>query len=1155
MRWRHKSSVAAAGAARPRSPATASHWLAAVVCACLFAAAGRAHSAELPTLRKVTAGRSDGAFVLHFATSAARPPQARLVLFQRPDRLVLDLPGYRWLAASTTLAGDREVGIDRIRVGAYQGAPPTARIVFDLSAAPDRLRYRMLSSPGSGDFSIEFLPLAAASPRPRETPRPATGETPRLATAPAAARPRQGPAPRPASEASLASEPPATVEPPEPAPEEPKTGSTPPGTAAETPEGTPEAPPARPPAPAPAPAPSARHPARGAALSINLAAAYSLAAVLLIIVAAVGGICSLRRTRRASRADCLRESLLAEDPMQRLGALRALRGWPTGDLRAVRDALLAALADESAPVAAEARDLLARAFPREALLRALRRGRPHARVEAAQALAFEPADAVAEPLYAAAVSGPEPVRRAAAASLVRIAQREAVRPVLRAMSSGNERERAVAAEIIGGAGARAAAGLRRGLADPDPAVRQGAIWGLAYVRPAGTAESIGLMLSDPVAEVRATAARALGTLGSDARVVEHLLRALRDECASVQEQAAVALASFGGEHLAQLTTALDQRASEDLQVRFTPEVMEAIASAATEPFPGLERALGSLNRSFASALADALQAAGAFDVWVQRLADADSDSRDLLVAVLRAAAGAGVTEPLVRGLDSRDPRVQESCASLLGEVKHAPALRAITSLLERPEERPRLAAAQALAAIGGPEAAAALVRALQDPDARVREAAARGLPEAVRTSDTEGGPSDEARVVSAALESAVRDRSPAVRAAVAASLGRLRAEEAIHALVEMALHDSDDSVRAAAMEALGRMRAFDVLPLLMEVVNDPKPELRSRALAMFARAGDTMATDVLVRALQDPDADVRATAGRGLWEVVSQGRGELLLPYLKSPDPKVRSGIAGALGKIQAAEYAGALAAAAGDPDPHVRAAIVNAFRRTGPAAAYYREVVAARLRDGDPFVRARAAEALLAMCPDSEEMARRIAAASADPEPQVRRAAARCLVDYARRGVAGPLLELLADAQRRGPALELLTEAPEDVLHQLFDAARTAPSDIAKRAVEALSKVIAERWSVDDLQPELGSLDPAVRLGGVEALAAIRGRQATEALARILTADPAAQVRLRAAQVLAGRDDPAATSALQRALQSDPDRQVRAAAQAALAEPSQHSW
>jgi HEAT repeat protein len=767
---------------------------------------------------------------------------------------------------------------------------------------------------------------------------------------------------------------------------------------------------------------------------------------------------------------------------------------------------------------------------------------------------YHPTEEAAAALLAAAASSRQELRAAAVESLAAMIRERPLRAVLAAMGGADEQAKAVAAEAVRAAGPQSTDALTRGLVDPDPLVRCGAIEALAVVPSEVSLQAISSLLRDPAEQVREQAARSLGSLGDGSNVSPQLLEALKDPSFAVQQAAALALARLGGDYLEKLLVALDERASEHPETRLSEPVLDAIVAFCPGPTPALVGALSSFNRSFAEGLAQALERAGVLDTWVGRLATASGQARQQILSALRAAMLVGITGPVLRNLSKAEVAVQEACIELLGDTGEKAAVGHLVAALQLAEARLRAAAAAALGKAGGGEAVAGLVAALSDPVPSVRAAAAASLAPALKAQASGAPLPAEAEGQRTAAEegliAALSDPVPEMRAAAAKTLAALGAEQAVAGIVQLALRDENDMVRASAAEALEQMLAYDALPLLMDAVNSPDPDMRARAIGIFARSGSLIATDVLIEALRDANPEVRGMAGRGLWAIASQGREQVanLLSYLKSPDPKVRASIAGIIGKLGAVEHAGALAAAVADPDPRVRASIVNAFAQMKEGAAPYLPVVMDRLRDTDAFVRARAVHALCAITPESEETARRLVEAASDPDSRVQEAVSSCLAKLVERGVHGPVIELLGTPGQERIALRALSSADEALLNDVLIAARSAPPELRQTAVEALADLFRRSWTTEAFEPELRSLDVHTRLAGLEGLAVIGTTEAKQTIARLLLTDPAPEVRLRAIEILSRTAEPNAEAALRAAAEGDPDPQVRDAAAAAIA-------
>jgi HEAT repeat protein len=314
-----------------------------------------------------------------------------------------------------------------------------------------------------------------------------------------------------------------------------------------------------------------------------------------------------------------------------------------------------------------------------------------------------------------------------------------------------------------------------------------------------------------------------------------------------------------------------------------------------------------------------------------------------------------------------------------------------------------------------------------------------------------------------------------------------------------------DFLSAEAPPAGGDTASAPALPALREVEGSAV-----EGLEVATRAAD------LVASLKDDGVTVRRAAAEGLLELAAGGHAAALLPYLDSADPKVRSLVAGVLGDAAAVDCLAAIARLADDSDPSVRACVMYAFARFGESAAGYADRVRAAIFDPDQSVRAGAVEALAALLPRSEETAQQVLALTEDAEPLVRQAAASATFAVALRGVAEPLMALLADFPRRAQALELLQQADDAVLWRLLAAARNSTATSAQAALDALSYVMSRRWTADDFREELDSPDAEARLASLEGLAMIGGREAVSLVRRVARADASPAVRRRAAEVLA---------------------------------------
>jgi len=177
------------------------HLSAAVLCLLVLAAAvsgARASSAEALAVENVVVTGESGALTVEITTSAPQPPEFQTYIYQRPDRLIIDLGGFAWKQGRTAHISAGRAGVDTIRVGQYRSDPPATRIVFDLYVSPDHLSYETIATPGRGRLVFEFAPVAGTA-----APQPAPVEP----VAPASVAPEEETSTAPASQEATSVEP------------------------------------------------------------------------------------------------------------------------------------------------------------------------------------------------------------------------------------------------------------------------------------------------------------------------------------------------------------------------------------------------------------------------------------------------------------------------------------------------------------------------------------------------------------------------------------------------------------------------------------------------------------------------------------------------------------------------------------------------------------------------------------------------------------------------------------------------------------------------------------------------------------------------------------------------------------------------------------
>jgi len=128
-------------------------------------------------------------------------------------------------------------------------------------------------------------------------------------------------------------------------------------------------------------------------------------------------------------------------------------------------------------------------------------------------------------------------------------------------------------------------------------------------------------------------------------------------------------------------------------------------------------------------------------------------------------------------------------------------------------------------------------------------------------------------------------------------------------------------------EALARIGPRTV-PLFLELLRDPNPDIRWRAAYRIGDLKDARAVEPLIAALRDPDLNVRACAAQSLGRLNDRRATAPLCGALRDPDKNVRHRAAQALGNLADRRAVEALCAALVDTDYLVR---MNAIRAMWP--------------------------------------------------------------------------------------------------------------------------------------------------------------------------------------------------------------------------------
>jgi cyclophilin family peptidyl-prolyl cis-trans isomerase/HEAT repeat protein len=388
-------------------------------------------------------------------------------------------------------------------------------------------------------------------------------------------------------------------------------------------------------------------------------------------------------------------------------------------------------------------------------------------------------------------------------------------------------------------------------------------------------------LTDPDELVRATAAFALGLLGSK-DAIDPLRAALHDVSLQVRGRAIEALGLIGDRASAPLVaevagcrTTIAALEPDDEQSPKSPEIetcrLALFALVRLQDYDALARA----------ALDEQGQPVSRW--WPVAYALQRINDGRAVPPLLTLASSAGVYTPAfaLRGLaaasDRRlvpmatalatkpdaDVRLRTAAVRALGQVGGTDVVPPLLKLISDPATPPNLAleAVNAVAAAGGPQAYGVMLDLLTDPWPAIRAAAISGA----ATLDPEGF----------LLVISTTDRDPewSVRAALARVLGSLPADRALTALQDLA-NDDDVRVRGPALESLARIEAPDLTKRLFDALEAPDFVVRATAARLMGERKPQGGAPRLAAAYLRGESDAAYAARTAALEALTKYGGE-----------------------------------------------------------------------------------------------------------------------------------------------------------------------------------------------------------------------------------------------------------------------------------------
>lgn len=245
----------------------------------------------------------------------------------------------------------------------------------------------------------------------------------------------------------------------------------------------------------------------------------------------------------------------------------------------------------------------------------------------------------------------------------------------------------------------------------------------------------------------------------------------------------------------------------------------------------------------------------------------DNERLVRFVVTLKAKA----IPPLVSALDDPDPRIAETAAGLLGELRAREAVPKLVAILSgrRPK---RYVAAWALGEIKDPGAIPVLVAALEDGNAGVVKASTRAL-------------INMGKKATEPLVAALPGKAPGARKAMLRALEDIEDTRAEGAILKVLDNEPDPAVRAAAARALGKCGTGASYGPLGRRLEEDVPEVQVECAWSLGILQARPAEAALRRTLEHPDVDVREWSARALENITGDrvlyrdARGKMILPY------------------------------------------------------------------------------------------------------------------------------------------------------------------------------------------------------------------------------------------------------------------------------------
>jgi HEAT repeat protein len=289
-----------------------------------------------------------------------------------------------------------------------------------------------------------------------------------------------------------------------------------------------------------------------------------------------------------------------------------------------------------------------------------------------------------------------------------------------------------------------------------------------------------------------------------------------------------------------------------------------------------------------------------------------------------------------------DPLLQNQTSWVLGRFERASVIPAIRPYLEHPELPVRMAAMRVLRDVDSREAIPLLRARLSDPDLPIRAEAMRLL---VRHEGSVRAIPD--------LQPFLDDRDPELQLAALSALQEQSSPE-VWSFLRPLLRSENSGVRNHVIRYLRDSRCLDAKDDLVELLQDPSPQIRCTAAYLLARLGLREAIPDLLPLLTDPSEMVRDEGLRSLCTLDYRDILPRLVERLRDPEARIRGATLSWLDDRPWPEAAPAVALLLGDPDCKIRIEAIQLLQKMGDSSQAER-LLSLLLKPHDPETEAAA--------------------------------------------------------------------------------------------------------------------------------------------------------------------------------------------------------